>query len=194
MAYSITDCHTIESPTDADDDIPFWAWREPSTITDVYCKTDANTIALVLGDGTNSLESITCDSDGCLEQFIDRSDLRKVLDLHSPSEDAYYLGFFLVGAYQESLANEHNLFGAINEAEITINEDSRWEIIKTTVGDPIGELLTCRNYDMDELKASFTAQLKQRINEGSIHQDKADTIFTSLSELIDKSPYLLENS
>lgn len=141
-----------------------------------------------------TIVDITCDSDGCLEQFIDRSDLRKVLDLHSPSEDAYYLGFFLVGAYQESLANEHNLFGAINEAEITINEDSHWEITKTTVGDPIGELLTCRNYDMDELKDSFTAQLNKKIAAGSVDQGSADKIFASLSELIDKSPYLLENS
>ena len=56
-----------------------------------------------------------------------------------------------MGAYQESLANEHNLFGAIHEVEVHINQEGEWEITKITQGDPIDELLVSRNYDMKEI-------------------------------------------
>lgn len=139
-----------------------------------------------------TIVDITCDSDGCIEQFIDRNDYRKVLDLHSPAEDPYYLGFFLVGAYQESLANEHNLFGAINEAEITISEDGQWEITKTTMGDPIAELLTCRNYDILELTESYRTQLSESVSADRLSEDESEALLSRLDELLNSSPYLVE--
>lgn len=111
-----------------------------------------------------SIVDITCDSDGCLEKFIDRRDIKNVLDLHNPKDEPYFLGFFLVGAYQESLANEHNLLGAINEAEIIVSEDGSWEINKLTKGDPVSELLACRNYDIDEMINQFQVQLEDKHN------------------------------
>lgn len=63
-----------------------------------------------------TIVDITCDSDGCLDSFIDRADVKTSLDLHVPNNDPYFIGFFLVEA-EESLANEHNLFGAIHEAK-----------------------------------------------------------------------------
>ncbi|MFW7380990.1 MAG: biosynthetic arginine decarboxylase [Oligoflexus sp.] len=140
-----------------------------------------------------TIVDITCDSDGCIEQFIDRNDYRKILDLHSPAEDPYYLGFFLVGAYQESLANEHNLFGAINEAEITISEDGQWEIAKTTMGDPIAELLTCRNYDILELTESYRTQLAESVKADRLSDEESEALLNRLDELLNSSPYLIEN-
>lgn len=140
-----------------------------------------------------TIVDITCDSDGCLEKFIDRRDMRNVLDLHSPSSKPYYLGFFLVGAYQESLANEHNLFGAINEAEISMREDGRWEIAKTTVGDPIEELLTTRNYEMPLLWESIDRQLVSSKEGGRISDDEGNAIRGKLEEYLGSSPYLREN-
>ena len=140
-----------------------------------------------------TIVDITCDSDGCLEKFIDRRDFRTVLDLHSPAQGSYYLGFFLVGAYQESLANEHNLFGAINEAEISIHEDGKWAISKTTDGDPISELLTCRNYDMSELASSYEVQLNRRLEQGQIDQAERDTILKHMIDFTNAYPYLKEN-
>lgn len=136
-----------------------------------------------------TIVDITCDSDGCLEQFIDRSDMRKVLELHSPS-DAYYLGFFLVGAYQESLANEHNLFGAIDEAEVKVNDDGSWEIVKITKGDPIGELLTCRNYSIEEILLSYKKQLTKAQENGAIDQNTQDSFMKRFEALVESSPYL----
>jgi arginine decarboxylase len=139
-----------------------------------------------------TIVDITCDSDGCLEKFIDRRDMRNVLDLHSPSAKPYYLGFFLVGAYQESLANEHNLFGAINEAEIIMKSDGRWEITKTTTGDPIEELLTSRNYEMPLLWESFFKQLNTAIGKDLCTEDEAERIKARLKAYLESSPYLRE--
>jgi arginine decarboxylase len=140
-----------------------------------------------------TIVDITCDSDGCIERFIDRRDLRNVLDLHSPHDSPYYLGFFLVGAYQESLANEHNLFGAINEAEVNIQEDGHWEISKTTIGDPIAELLTSRNYDIEELVASYRARLDDSIQHEALSPEASERLLKRLQELLQGAPYLKEN-
>lgn len=65
ITQAFTDCKSLESPVDGDDNIPFWAFRDAITVTDVYCNaTGGGTIAVTLGDGTNSLEAITCDDDG----------------------------------------------------------------------------------------------------------------------------------
>ena len=60
------------------------------------------------------LADITCDSDGKIDHFIDRRDVKHVLELHPLNGEDYYLGIFLVGAYQEILGDLHNLFGDTN--------------------------------------------------------------------------------
>jgi arginine decarboxylase len=119
--------------------------------------------------------------------------MRNVLDLHSPSSKPYYLGFFLVGAYQESLANEHNLFGAINEAEIILKNDGKWDITKTTIGDPIEELLITRNYEIPLLWESFDRQLQLSLGNSLVGQDEAEHIKHQLKNYLAASPYLREN-
>lgn len=137
-----------------------------------------------------TIVDITCDSDGCLEKFIDRRDFRQTLDLHDPGEYPYYLGFFLVGAYQESLANEHNLFGAIDEAEVYVDDEGTWEIRKTTIGDPIEELLTCRNYDASVIQESFAQQLDNAVKNGIINNADKEQFRKNLATLLESSPYL----
>jgi arginine decarboxylase len=140
-----------------------------------------------------TIVDITCDSDGCLTTFIDRADTKTVLELHPPSDSPYYIGFFLVGAYQESLANEHNLFGAIHEAEIHVTPDGDWEITKITQGDPIDELLISRNYDMDEIKQNYRKQCASAQEKGLMTADKALEICARLETFTKGYPYLRED-
>lgn len=133
---------------------------------------------------------ITCDSDGCLDQFVDSKNVKRALDLHASDGQPYYLGFFLVGAYQESLANEHNLFGAINEAEIKIDDDGSWEITKVTGGDPIDELLECRNYDIEALKVNFLEQLDTAKVNGLLTEEQSVGYFDDLCQTLKNLPYL----
>ena len=139
-----------------------------------------------------TIVDITCDSDGCLSKFVDRRDVKTVLDLHPPTPNIpYYIGFFLVGAYQESLANEHNLFGAINEAEIRITPDGNWEIDKITTGDPIDELLASRNYDLKGISLSFQEQIKIGEVEGRIKKGHAPKLLARLKNYMKGYPYLV---
>jgi arginine decarboxylase len=141
-----------------------------------------------------TIVDITCDSDGCLDTFIDRADVKTVLDLHRPSPgQPYYLGFFLVGAYQESLSNEHNLFGAINEAEVIVNSDGTWDIQKFTKGDPIDELLQSRNYDIKEILNSYKEQIKVAEESGLIKKAKSNKLFNVLRDYTRSLPYLRES-
>ena len=72
----------------------------------------------VLGD-------ITCDSDGKIDQFIDRRDVKRTLPLHPYEGKPYYLGAFLIGAYQEILGDLHNLFGDTNAVHVSLDEQRR---------------------------------------------------------------------
>jgi arginine decarboxylase len=139
-----------------------------------------------------TIVDITCDSDGCLDRFIDRHGVKTVLDLHAPNEAPYYVGFFLVGAYQESLANEHNLFGAINEVEVLMDETGDWQLAKTTQGDPISELLESRNYSMREIEDSYRAQLKRMVETERMQQDEAEGLLQRLRIYMTSYPYLNE--
>ncbi len=139
-----------------------------------------------------TIVDITCDSDGCLDRFIDRKMEKNSIDLHVPDGLPYYLGFFLVGAYQESLANEHNLFGAINEVEVVLEKDQKWYISKSTSGDDIRELLICRNYNCEEMLASYDNQINHAIEKGLLHSDEKAEILNRLNGYLDISPYLVE--
>ena len=135
-----------------------------------------------------SIVDITCDSDGCLNRFIDKKTKKRVIDLHTPTGKPYYLGFFLVGAYQESLANEHNLFGAIHEVEVCYDSGKNWKISKLTKGDPIKELLTCRNYDEGEMLAGYQKQLE----ESKASEAEKKEMMKLLEKYLEAYPYLKE--
>jgi len=142
-----------------------------------------------------SIVDITCDSDGCLERFIDRRDIKDALDLHASSDEPYYIGFFLIGAYQESLANEHNLFGAIDEVSVFLNQSGKWDLMGMTPGDHVGELLTTRNFELESILSSYRDQLKR-----SQETLKFDDCYKKKSQeylqkfLLNGYPYLQQSS
>ena len=141
-----------------------------------------------------TIVDITCDSDGCLTTFIDRADVKTVLDLHPPVDGTPYdIGFFLVGAYLESLANEHNLFGAIHEVEVIFGDDGNWSISKLTQGDPINELLVSRNYDMKEMYESYQEQINRQIEAGKLTHEQGKVMMEQLVKFSKGYPYLAIN-
>ena len=137
-----------------------------------------------------NIVDITCDSDGCLAQFIDCKNIKSVLGLHSPSSEPYYLGFFLVGAYQESLASEHNLFGATHEVEVTVTPEGSYDIAKITAGDTITELLESRNYPRKTLVASFLKQVEKLQKNGRLNTRRGSEIINELKTCMKSYPYL----
>jgi arginine decarboxylase len=97
------------------------------------------------------LADITCDSDGKIDHFIDRRDVKHVLELHPIGSDAYYLGVFLVGAYQEILGDLHNLFGDTNTLHVSLGSDGAYHIDHVLAGDTVADVLRYVSYDHRDL-------------------------------------------
>lgn len=141
-----------------------------------------------------TIVDITCDSDGCVDRFIDPIKDRDALDLHSPNGKPYYIGFFLVGAYQESLSNEHNLFGAIHESEVFVDQNGEWYVSKITPGDLVSELLTSRNYSMQEMINSYEMQISKAVSTKHIGIAESHDVLDRLKTYLHYYPYLVENN
>ncbi len=94
------------------------------------------------------LSDMTCDSDGRINHFIDPQGMKSTLDLHPLKEgEEYYLGVFLVGAYQETLGDLHNLLGDTNVVSVRIQEDGSYEFARELNGDSISDILAYVEYD-----------------------------------------------
>jgi arginine decarboxylase len=97
------------------------------------------------------IADITCDSDGKIDTFTDLHDVRTTLPLHELGQGEYYLGAFLVGAYQETLGDMHNLLGNINVLHVRINEKGKVEYVREVPGDSVEEVLSYVEYDPRKL-------------------------------------------
>ena len=122
-----------------------WAIEQLFPIVPVYRLNEAPTRRAILAD-------ITCDSDGKIDSFIDMHDVKHVLELHPlvPGQE-YYLGIFLVGAYQEILGDLHNLFGDTNTVHVTLDEGGGYRIEHVETGDTVTDVLRYVSYSRDEL-------------------------------------------
>jgi arginine decarboxylase len=123
-----------------------------------------------------TLVDITCDSDGRMDKFVDLHDVKKVLEIHPFDGSAYYLGIFLVGAYQEVMGSYHNLFGRPNEAHVVVEKDGTYHIKKTIPGSTIGEMLEFARYDRDAVRGRFHAMIDARIKEGGLDEEIGSTL------------------
>jgi len=115
------------------------------------------------------LADITCDSDGKIKKFIDLHDVRNTLPVHEVADNEdYYLGVFLVGAYQETLGDLHNLFGDTNVMTIRINEDGTFDFDRELEGDSISDVLSYVEYDIKDLAVKFRQRAEKCVREGII--------------------------
>jgi len=115
------------------------------------------------------IADITCDCDGKIDRFIDLHDVRNTLPLHElKNGDDYYLGVFLVGAYQETLGDLHNLFGDTNVVSVRINDDGTYELTREIHGDSVSDVLSYVEFDPKDMLVNFTKTAEDAIREGLI--------------------------
>lgn len=115
------------------------------------------------------IADITCDCDGEIDKFIDLHDEKNTLALHPLKKDEdYYIGVFLVGAYQETLGDLHNLFGDTNVASIRINKDNTYDIVGEIEGDTVEDVLSYVEFDTKEMRVSFRKTAEQAVKSGLI--------------------------
>jgi arginine decarboxylase len=119
------------------------------------------------------LADITCDSDGKIEHFIDIKDVKNVLELHPLTQESYYLGIFMVGAYQEILGDLHNLFGDTNAIHVAVDPvTGGYRVEQVETGDTVEDVLRYVSYDKNELihRLRVSAEAAVRANKMSIEE------------------------
>jgi arginine decarboxylase len=121
------------------------------------------------------LADITCDSDGKIDHFIDRRDVKSVLELHPVNGHDYYLGVFLIGAYQEILGDLHNLFGNTNTVHVSLANGGGYQIEHVVTGDTVTDVLKYVSYAREDLVARVRrfAELAVRANRMSLEETRS---------------------
>jgi len=108
------------------------------------------------------IADITCDCDGKIDNFIDLHDVNKTLPLHKLDDDEeYYIGAFLVGAYQETLGDLHNLFGDTNVVSIRIKASGGFEIVREIHGDSVEDVLSYVEYNPGKMRIQFNKTVSE---------------------------------
>jgi len=106
------------------------------------------------------LEDLTCDSDGRIRRYVDQTGLEKTLRVHEPNGDEpYLLGVFLIGAYQETLGDIHNLFGDTDSADAVITAHGH-EVRNPKYGDSARMLLEYLGYNAADLLRAYRAKIQ----------------------------------
>jgi len=115
------------------------------------------------------LADITCDSDGKIDRFVSLRDIKRTLEVHElkPGED-YFLAAFLVGAYQETLGDLHNLFGDTHVVHIRLDDEHGWWIEEIVKGDTASTVLGYMQYDTDELYPRFARDCERAMRDGRL--------------------------
>ena len=143
-----------------------WAINQLFPIMPIHRLNEAPTRRAVLGD-------ITCDSDGKIDQFIDLRDVRNTLELHPYNGQPYYLGGFLLGAYQEILGDLHNLFGDTNAVHISLDDSGAVNLDTVIKGDTVREVLHYVQYSADEMLAMMRKDVERAVRGGMVSLEES---------------------
>src|SRR5579859_35106 len=145
-----------------------------------------------------TLVDITCDSDGQVNKFIDLRDVRDTLPLHplnangNGMPEPYYLGFFLMGAYQDIMGDLHNLFGRVNEVHVFLDPDepAGYYVEEIIEGTTIVQALDSVQYDEKELKRQMKAQVDEAIKSDRMKPSEAMRLLDDYEKGLKEYTYL----
>jgi len=140
-----------------------------------------------------TLVDITCDSDGKVSKFIDLQDVKETLPLHALEPDKpYYIGFFLMGAYQDIMGDLHNLFGRVNEAHVFLDDDEEdgFYIEETIEGSTIAEVLSMTQWNQSDLIRRFKKQVDVAIKSDRLKPNEGMKLLTSYERSLKNYTYL----
>jgi arginine decarboxylase len=162
-----------------------WAIKQLFPIMPIHRLNELPTRRAVLGD-------ITCDSDGKIDQFIDLRDVRNTLELHPYDGRPYYLGSFLLGAYQEILGDLHNLFGDTNAVHVSLDEDGEVIVDEFIKGDTVREVLAYVQYSADELLARMRKEVEKAVRQSKISLNESRQLLRFYETGLEGYTYLEE--
>jgi len=137
-----------------------------------------------------SISDLTCDCDGKLDRFILAGGESRTLPVHQLKQgEDYILGTFLMGAYQETLGDLHNLFGDTNVINIRINADGRLDILEEQSGDTIAEVLAMLEYDPTSFYKGFRDKIELAVQQEKISVAERQQILNQFSDQLNGQTY-----
>jgi arginine decarboxylase len=140
---------------------------------------------------TAVLADITCDSDGKIDHFVSLRDMKRTLELHElRSGEKYYLAAFLVGAYQETLGDLHNLFGDTHVVHVRLHDEGGWWIEEIVKGDTANKVLEYMEYDVAELYPALARDCERAIRDGRMTLAESQALKRFYESELDGYAYL----
>ncbi len=137
------------------------------------------------------LADITCDSDGKIDRFCDLKDVKRTLELHPlRANEPYYLGFFLVGAYQEILGDMHNLFGDPNIVHVDLDETGKPRITHVVRGDRTEEVLSYVEYFEQDVLVRLRRHIERSLDEGRMSLEESAALQKRYEDGLQSYTYL----
>jgi arginine decarboxylase len=147
-----------------------WAIDQLFPIVPVHRLNESPTRKAVLAD-------ITCDSDGKIDRFVSLRDVKRTLELHPlQGSEEYYIAAFLVGAYQETLGDLHNLFGDTHVVHIRLHDEGGWWIEEIVKGDTANKVLEYMEYDVAELYPALARDCERAVRDGRMTVAESQSI------------------
>lgn len=144
------------------------------------------------------LADITCDSDGKVDHFVDKRIDKKTLELHELREmtgdgagvEPYYLGVFLLGAYQEILGDLHNLLGDTHAVHISFDDTGVWEVDEVIEGDTVEEVLSYVQYDIEDMKKAMRLDVEAACRQGRLTLSEGKSLLKFYDDGLEGYTYL----
>lgn len=136
------------------------------------------------------LADMSCDSDGKIDRFVGRREMHHHLPLHQFKNSPYYIGVFLVGAYQEILGGLHNLFGDANAVHVELDEEGQWVIKHVVEGDTIEEVLTYVQYNPQQLLKQLRILIEKALKSGRLSNAESAKMQKKFKEALESYTYL----
>jgi arginine decarboxylase len=162
-----------------------WAIKQLFPILPIHRLDERPTCAAVLAD-------ITCDSDGKVDHFIDRRDIKRTLRLHPLDQSPYILGAFLVGAYQEILGDLHNLFGDTNAVHANLTEEGDVVVESVIKGDSVTDVLNYVGFHRAELIDRLQEAVERAVQQGCLDNLEAGRFLKFYEDALNGYTYLEE--
>jgi len=136
------------------------------------------------------IADLTCDSDGTMNQFIDQHDVKDVLELHALNGEPYYIGVFLVGAYQEILGDLHNLFGDTDAVHVRMDEDGSYHVDHVVEGEAVQDVLDYVEYDRKDLIEKVRQTTETALRRGEITIEESTRLRRRYLQGLEEYTYL----
>ena len=161
-----------------------WAIRQVFPVMPVHRLDERPSVTAVLGD-------MTCDSDGKLDLFPDKRDVKQVLEVHPLRDDEpYLLGIFLIGAYQETLGDLHNLFGDTDTVHVDVSREGVVSFGAIEPGEAVGEVLNYVGYGEAWLVGRYDLALDRLVASDGLTRAEADDVRADLLRGLAGNTYL----